>query len=147
MKVIILDDLPERHEGFLRIFGGKDHQLTHAWTYGQAVKAMKAEKFDLACLDHDLGDFAGLDHQVRVESENFELTYSPDFVSDTMYGSSVRYLTGLDVVQWMVENEFRCPPRVLIHSWNPEGAARMASALRSISWIEVLVKPFEAPRR
>jgi CheY-like chemotaxis protein len=143
MKILILDDQPERHEGFIRIFAERKHELTHAWTYQQAIKAMKADKFGMACLDHDLGDRAFDEGpEVTIKSFNFDLTYSPDFVNDGMYNASRRYLDGRDVVEWMVQNEFRCPPKVLIHSHNPDGARVMAERLRTISWITVFVKPF-----
>ena len=142
MNILILDDMPERHEGFKRILS--DHSLTHVWTFSQCVKAMKKQKFDMVCLDHDLGDalFQSDEFTVKIDSPNFHLEFSPDFVNDGMYTSSRRFLDGRDVCEWMVNNEFRCPKKVLIHSHNPSGAQQMKTILNTISWIEVVVLPF-----
>lgn len=149
-KVLILDDMAERHERFRSILSG--HEVTHAWTFTQAVKALSSTRFDLACLDHDLGDFAYAEvggqvvptwGEVRVDSPNFCLTFSPDFVNDGMYNSSRRFLDGRDVCHWIVEHEFRAPKRVLIHSHNPKGAESMASILGALPAVKVKVLPFK----
>jgi len=152
MKILILDDQPERHEGFIKIYHG--HELTHTWTYSECVRAMKATKFDLVCLDHDLGDLAWHNaslapqtDKVKVESLHFNLEYSPDYTTDSMYGQSLRrYMNGKDVVYWMLNNEFNCPKNVLIHSWNVEEAKIMHENLSKISWINITREPFRAPR-
>jgi hypothetical protein len=38
------------------------------------------------------------------------------------------------------------PPKVTIHSWNPDGSARMAGMLEGMSDAEVIVKRFKPPR-
>jgi CheY-like chemotaxis protein len=140
MKILILDDLPERHERFRLIL--KDHNVTHVWTYDDAVKAFQEEKFDMACLDHDLGDLSwNTDNSVIIDSPNFKLTYTPSVIYD-MY--KTHCLTGDDLCYWLSKNPVHCPAKILIHSWNPEGAARMSSRLKDIPGIEVNVKPFKA---
>lgn len=140
MNILVLDDNVERHEWFKKTLQG--HNVTHTWTATQAIKAMHKQKFDTVFLDHDLGDFSIDNKPVEVSSDNFNLSFSPDFVNDGMYDAARRFLTGLDVCEWMIQNEFKCPANVLIHSWNIPGARRMAETLRTISWINVVVKEF-----
>jgi CheY-like chemotaxis protein len=153
MKILILDDQPERHEGFLVIL--RDHQLVHAWTYTQAVSAFKTQDFDMACLDHDLGDLGckpsghivvpAYGAPVEVESRNFKLSYSPDFVADGMYDASRRFLDGRDVCDWLVQNPARCPQQVWVHSHNTYAAKQMADALKFVSGVKVILQAYRAP--
>lgn len=66
-------------------------------------------------LDHDLG--------LHGFSEE-EITANPDL----LFGRGRAEETGYHLVNWMVEQE-RVPPKVTIHSWNPEGARQMAMRL------------------
>jgi len=54
MKVLILDDQEVRHQSFAKIFSGCE--LTHSYTYAEAVTALQAEVYDWVCLDHDIHD-------------------------------------------------------------------------------------------
>jgi len=47
---------------------------------------------------------------------------------------------GLSLVVWMVENN-RVPEKVTIHSWNPDGAKRMAHVL-NMAGHNCIVSPF-----
>lgn len=138
-NIIIVDDMPQRHEGFRLIFHG--HNLTHCWTYSQALFAFRKQQFDMACLDHDLADFG---HKVEVESLNFKLTFKPDYYEGGMY-SKLPY-DGADICVWLRDNPQFCPRKILIHSHNPDGAKVMHNILSSISTIEELrQEPFRAP--
>jgi len=54
MRILILDDDPDRHEWFEKAFSGKD--ITKAYTYEEAVSALDSgKKYDVVFLDHDLG--------------------------------------------------------------------------------------------
>ena len=54
---------------------------------------------------------------------------------DGFIGGDVLYVAGDDeddgrkLVAWMIENDL-VPPKVTIHSWNPDGAAEMAAMLQ-----------------
>lgn len=131
MKILILDDQPERHEGFIKIFsrgGPNSHKLTHAWTYDQCIEALKNNHFDMICLDHDLGDMTLVPDDVIITSPNFSLTYRPSTAPGGMYSSSEKYLDGRDVCRWIVEN-LKEPNYFLIHSWNESAAREMEKTL------------------
>lgn len=140
MNILILDDDPNRHEGFIQILNG--HNLFHVWTYRQAIKAFRNEKFDMACLDHDLGEHSIHGEDVNVDSQHFHLTYSPDFHNDGMYDGSRIYLDGADVCVWLRDNPQFCPKKVLIHSWNVVGAETMHNILNQIPGIAITRKAF-----
>lgn len=53
-KILILDDMNERHNGFKAILS--QHQLTHAYNCQQFFSSLKRDTFDVLLLDHDLGE-------------------------------------------------------------------------------------------
>jgi CheY-like chemotaxis protein len=129
MKILILDDMPERHDGFKKIFSGAPDELVHTWTYFEALEALEkavldGKPFGMACLDHDLGD-------------------NPDISADLQVGMYRDHVfTGADVCSFLVKNPRLCPPQVLIHSWNPSGSEIMRNILSRIPHIKVVVRPF-----
>lgn len=138
MNILILDDMVERHEGFRLILHG--NKLTHCWTYTDAIWAFRKEKFDMACLDHDLGDFG---RKVEVKSKNFNLIFKPDFYESGMY--SRQPYDGADVCVWLRDNPQFCPRKILVHSHNPDGAKMMVSILKQIPTVEEIKQiPFRA---
>jgi CheY-like chemotaxis protein len=116
MRVLILDDDQERHEAFAFRFAGRGTTAVHVHSAVEAVEALSdasLERFGLAQLDHDL---------------------DPDFRSNTPNGLIVaEYIAAMPVE--------RRPAFVVIHSWNPAGAARMARALLAAN-VVVAYKPF-----
>ena len=55
MKILIIDDLKDRHQ-FLGIeYQGND--IHNAYTYNEAIELIKNNSYDLICFDHDLNDF------------------------------------------------------------------------------------------
>jgi ActR/RegA family two-component response regulator len=66
MRILVLDDEQYRHDGFAMRFAGQD--VTHVRTVAEAFKALDGERFEMACLDHDLGsgDGTGLDVAERI---------------------------------------------------------------------------------
>lgn len=142
MKILIVDDNPERHEGFVKIFN-KDHELVHAWTYSQSIEYMTSNKFDFVCLDHDLGDYlVPKESRVEVNSRNFKLTFSPDYYCDTMYGFERKFYDGRDIAKWMIKNLKDPPQKILIHSWNESGAKEMHAILSEFKETEIVVRRF-----
>lgn len=114
MKILIVDDDVVRHEHFARSFANKGFEVHHAYRHADAISLLDSIHFDVLFLDHDLQDF--------------------------IYGESGRKeLTGLDVVHHVVLLPKK-PKRAIVHSWNPEGARRMASCLhengiRVFKWV------------
>lgn len=120
-------------------FQDKDHGITHA------------------SLDHDLGDTAILQYVARDENGNLQYSYawhlgdpcpscggdtppkfnggSPFFtccnisVDEYQHVRSHKEKTGYDVTLWMAENERWPSEGIVIHSWNPGGAERMAGVV------------------
>jgi hypothetical protein len=115
MRILILDDEDERHEGFKKILSG--HELFHAFESAE-FKAMFLGQgpFDMICFDHEK-------------------------ISD-MYGYSE--ITGLHMANFVLRQPERLwPKQVLVHSWNPDGAANIAAAFEGK--IPVRVLPFKQP--
>jgi CheY-like chemotaxis protein len=124
VRILILDDNPERHKVFAGVL--KREVLVHVF-----VAALQSqEPFDLVYLDHDLGDFAAAD------------TY--DDYGDGMYsGGSKREYTGADVA-WFIARKLdqsKWPTRIIIHSWNPDGARRMRDTLQDAG-LSCVCQPF-----
>lgn len=133
MNIIILDDMEERHDGFKRILEG--HNLFHAWSYTQFIQEldvayMRSNKvYDMACLDHDLGDNPDIKHDRTIITEGMRI-------------GATRQRDGRDIARWLVANWRLCPKKILIHSWNPEGADEMKDILSGIHGVNVTVRQF-----
>lgn len=124
MRILILDDDLQRHQIFAQNL--KDHEVVHAHTYDDAVKAATGlPRFDVFFLDRDLNDF-GL-RSVGPAS---------------MYGG-VRELTGEDFARWIMAQlpAERLPNMFWIHSFNPDGAKRMHQTLAPLG-IKIVREPF-----
>lgn len=122
-RVLILDDDPQRHETFLRMFASHDIEVRQAFTAQQAINILNlTDRFDLVCLDHDLGEF-----------------------SETLIGEPG---CGMDVAEFIFLHidQKKLPKQVLIHSWNAPAAKRMEETIRGTG-IKVLATPFKATWR
>jgi CheY-like chemotaxis protein len=110
---LFFDDDPTRHE----VFANKFVQLldiVHAHDPQEAIDLLKAQKFDIVFLDHDM-----------------DLLIAGD-------------MTGMDVAEFIALHQERSlnPSRVIVHSWNVTAAAQMEAALKQ-SGIEVICRPFK----
>lgn len=101
LKILILEDNAERIKYFTENLS-KVCELEIVKTSKEAISKLKDSFWDIAFLDHDLGD------QVFQKS-----------------GED----TGYEVAEFLAANKDRMPGRVIIHSWNAEGAANMKSLL------------------
>jgi hypothetical protein len=98
MKILFLDDMPVRHEAFLRNHIG--HSVDQVWDAKQAIERLNENVYDVACLDHDLAE----EHYEQFEAHE----YSPG--------------TGMDVVDYICVMPLeKRPKNVIIHSLNPRG--------------------------
>ena len=99
-----------------------------ARTNEQARELLENNDVTTISLDHDLG----LDHvSEQMIEDDPELLFLAGNAEDT----------GLNLVNWMIETN-NVPETVIIHSWNPAGAAMMANRFRdSGHWC--VVSPFK----
>ena len=100
-RFLFLDDNPKRHAHFKTLSIGCD--VTYVWTAEECISVLSNEKsFDCVFLDHDLGG------KEFVEEEPGSVSEVAKFIRDQL------------------EKE-RYPNRIIVHSWNTEGAKRMIS--------------------
>lgn len=100
-----------------------------SWTWvrtNQAAREIleKGEVVEIS-LDHDLGLE---NHDPHVQDADILIGWDKE--ND-----------GYDLVKWMIAHNI-LPEKITIHSWNPDGAARMASALRDAG-CNPIVRRFE----
>lgn len=116
MNVIFLDDDQERHDAFEKQSVGD--VVFHVYNVPEFRTLFRTGVvFDIAYLDHDLGDFDGGGY-------NF---------------TSVE-ITGLDAVKFLValKEDGKEVPFVVVHSWNPIGAKRMCDALEDAGLLHAI---------
>lgn len=89
-----------------------DDSWLWARTNQQAQKILSENSITEASLDHDLG----LDY-VDPDMPDADIQTGWDTDND-----------GAMLVRWMIEHDL-LPPKVTIHSWNPDGAKRMAGLI------------------
>lgn len=133
LRVFVLDDADERHKKFAEWLDAPHIELVQVWTYDQAIKAVNGhDPFDIMYLDHDLNDY-------DVESKIYDH-------SGTIYGSfGSRELTGYDFVKYlvMVVPKEKHPRKIIIHSWNEDGAKDMERHLLDNGFLDVKRLPFK----
>jgi CheY-like chemotaxis protein len=101
MKIFVLEDDTEyRIPQFQELFAA--HNLVYAVDSGQALEALRQQKFDLIFLDHDLGG--------------------------QLYVDSRRHNTGYQVAAGL-RKTINAETNVVVHSWNPAGAENIAKLL------------------
>ncbi len=122
IRILFLDDDVDRHE-FMALNAKEDEvTLVPVWNYEQCIKALQEEeRFHEIHLDHDLGDVHYPEDGIPYE------------------------LTGTEVAKWMADNlpPEKKPDTVVIHSYNPSGAARMVEILRRAEFF-VIRQPFSS---
>jgi hypothetical protein len=128
MKVLFLDDMEPRRNKALKVFFGQDLKLAVNAT--SAIAAMKAEKFDLVCLDHDL------------EEEHYEEWSGDGMWANDGKGSRLKG-SGTEVAEFMADElaHSNRPSKVVIHSCNDYGSQRMQSILERVGY-SVVRRPF-----
>jgi len=86
-----------------------------------------------------------LDHDLGLRTLDTPADDDPDYWDKVMdlveEAKSEPEETGYDLVEWMIENNC-VPPVVTIHSWNPDGAMRMARRLADNGY-ECVLAPFK----
>lgn len=92
-----------------------DHSWVWARTNNEAKSILSQNDVGEASLDHDMG----MDH---IDPDIVDADGLP--IGGYLKGDSED--DGYQLVKWMVEND-KVPEKVTIHSWNPDGAMRMAN--------------------
>jgi CheY-like chemotaxis protein len=117
IRVLVLDDNENRHDVFRHIL--PDASLTHVYTADEAITALQEKpRFNLLCLDHDLGDFKNKSR-------------SDDPGDGTMVAEFI--------AQWLDKKQY--PDSIIVHSANFHASRRMAAILRAAG-LTVTIKPF-----
>lgn len=103
MKILFLDDSLERRKNFLHNSIG--HDVYPAVTALDAIEIMNQEenKWDLICLDHDLGD--------------------------ETYVDSDREDCGMEVARWMTKNKINVG-QIIVHTLNHPAGRTMVDLLK-----------------
>ena len=99
-----------------------------ARTNSRAMELLAKHEVEEISLDHDLGLHTFTEQDIRDH---------PDLV----FGRGQADETGYDLVRWMCDTG-NVPRRVTVHSWNPDGARRMADLLNDAGH-ECKVSPYE----
>lgn len=99
MKILILEDSPERIFEFKKRLIG--HDVIFTKDTKECIKLLKTQKWDLICLDHDLGDV-------------FEQPGEGN---------------GYEVAKWIADHKSYAPRKILIHTMNNVGASAMMLTL------------------
>jgi len=122
MRILILDDDDNRHAYFRHQLIG--HDAVHVHTYAECMDALlDTETFEVVFLDHDLND-------------NGYRSLAPErpghVAREMTHYSREGELDGRDVAEDMVRllPVEKRPFQVVVHSWNPDGAAEMMAILR-----------------
>jgi len=112
MKVFILEDDYTRRAMFAEVFGSNNVWMEDDVNSAITLYEMYGESFDIILLDHDL--------EPRFQSE-------------------LEFQTGTTFAKFLATQQPHC--QVIIHSYNPDGAARMEMLLRDAGWY-VVRQPF-----
>lgn len=115
MRMLFLDDEQWRHDG-QRVMQSHNYIIDSVYNADQAIAALKATHYDLVSLDHDLQE----DH----------------YREDQPFGTG----TGLEVARYIAANP-TCCDRVVVHSLNQVGGARMMAELHDAG-IRAIRLPF-----
>lgn len=122
MRVLIVEDDPERMVGFKKWFQGD--KIFWAKTAAAGIEALEFDSYDLVMLDHDLAD----EHYMNIEhTAEAAAAYAMED-------------TGQDVARFIATMD-NPPPFVFVHSWNPTGAVAMENILKGAG-ISTFRSPF-----
>ena len=119
MRVLIVED-DERRMVYFDAWFANDN-MDWAPTAEEGIELLKQnDDYDLVCLDHDLAatHYADLEHSAT-----------------TAEG------TGRDVADYLAKAVTENKPFVIVHSWNPHGAAAMRDTLKAAGFW-VIQRPF-----
>ena len=123
MRILFLDDMEERHHAFRKHVDSTGVECTYVFNAEDAIKALDGERFDVAFLDHDLGE---RDYQLFIHG-----------IDHSFVGS------GMDVVDHIILMSVENRPRqVVVHTWNSRRGHEMMLRLWDAG-VHVLRIPFD----
>jgi len=106
MKVLILEDMSERHVEFKkRMLESRISDYEIVEDAETCIAKLQVNKYDLVFFDHDLGG--------------------------ETYVSTAEENTGSGVARWMVENQNNLQAQFVVHSLNHDGRKSILSILKS----------------
>lgn len=115
----------------IRLFHDDVRPAPEGWilakTNDEAIDILITGEVIECSLDHDLGDIP---------------TGETD-PQEVMFLKGTAEETGVHLVEWMIKNDC-VPDRIQIHSWNPQGAQRMANLLKEAGHSPIIA-PFQIP--
>jgi hypothetical protein len=132
----------------------------HARTNDEAKEYFKSGEVETCSLDHDLGYSGTIPSQCNSCDKNGMVEYrfiADDTVieslcpdcngtklvnSDAMYVAGTSDDDGTKLAEWLAENSEYIPQNITIHSWNHDGADRMADILVKAGAKEVHIAPY-----
>lgn len=117
-RVLILDDEQSRHDLLTKKL--PNAEITHTYKAWEAIASFLNCKYDVAYLDHDLGEV----------EDPAVAKLSAGIVND-----------GMAVVDSMVNNRLSAPTIVVCHSMNPIARKRMYDTLKDNN-LAVIERPF-----
>jgi len=109
VKILIVEDNPDRQNKFQEILKG--HDLTITASSKEAVNLVNASKYDIIFLDHDLG----VDPKTGEKTERVYLASGPG--------------TGYEVAE-QIPTSINKEATVVLHTWNFPGAKNMAEVIK-----------------
>lgn len=129
----------------------------HARTNKEAIDIFINNEVVEASLDHDMGyegklpekctcDNGKVRYRVMAEDKTI-ISDCPNCDGDGFIGGDLMYVAGTSeedgtkLAEWLAANTNYMPLYITIHSWNPNGAARMNKILREAG-ADVVVEPY-----
>jgi CheY-like chemotaxis protein len=122
MLILFLDDQNDRHTLAEKYLTTAGHKVLHTYTPDEAIEVLLSSKnrIGLALLDHDLGIIVKDDESIFGKKE----------------------ISGLDFVKSMIKlPKDKLPARVVVHSYNNDGAKNMLNLLTPLG-IHSIHTPF-----
>lgn len=134
MRILVLDDDDQRHAFFKRQLIG--HDVVHTHSYKECMDALRGKRFDMVFLDHDL----------NMNQYSSKADDRPEYIQRNLTQFSKKgELDGRDVTEDMIKMlpKEKIPETVVVHSWNPSGAAEMVKMLQDANYPHVIRWPFD----
>lgn len=125
---------------FVKLWHDDIRRAPEGWiwarTNDQARRVLEKGIVAEISMDHDLGlDDLDPDAHYELDGELQHAIFLAGHSEDT----------GYNLVKWMCETG-NVPEKVTIHSWNPQGAGRMATHLNDFGY-DCIVSPFDPNRK
>lgn len=134
LRILFLDDQQYRINAFKQLLAQTPVSITWANTAKEAIAALRARRYDIVSLDHDLGG-KGFEADTPADVQQIQQVHPGAPI--TMSGPQEQ--DGLTVAQALVKTVNR-DSKIFIHSMNPVGAMHMKQVMpnaQHIPWIHI----------